>query len=187
MGILSDRDIEWQLEHGGLEIRPLSLPIQPTSVDLRLGDELRYLTAGQILDTRDPGEVLTTLRSLDDHTHMLNPGEFVLGATLEWIDLPTHLVGIVMGKSSLARMGLQVEASGYVDPGWKGRLTLELKNLGPGRIVLVRGMPIAQIRFDRLDQNPPLHPYGDPEIGSHYQGSQGPVGARFGRVLPDSL
>lgn len=181
VGILADRDIEFQLERGGLEIRPLSLPLQPTSVDLRLHDQLRYLTAGETVDPRKPGEVTTTIRDLD--LHILNPGEFVLGATLEWIEVPTHLVGIVMGKSSLARIGLQVEAAGYVDPGWKGRLTLELKNLGPCRIILSAGMLIAQIRFERLDQNPPRHGYGDPEVGSHYQGSRGPIGGRFGREL----
>jgi dCTP deaminase len=183
VGILTDRDIQFQLNNSDLEIRPLSLPLQPTSVDLRLGGGIRYLTAGTLIDPRISGEVLTTVRDIEEQPYVLNPGEFVLASTLEWVTIPRHLVGILMGKSSLARIGLQVEAAGYVDPGWSGRLTLELKNLGPCRIVLSRGIPIAQIRFERLDVNAPTHVYGDPEVGSHYWGSLGPVAARFGRQL----
>ena len=70
------------------------------------------------------------LRVEDDEPFILHPGEFVLGQTIEWVELPDDLVARLEGKSSLARLGLQVHATaGFVDPGWRGRLTLELSNV----------------------------------------------------------
>lgn len=174
MGVLSDRDIGWQLEHGDLVVIPLFEPIQPTSIDLRLGDRIIIPKGGHIID---PQEYLGTTDSPRSWTHhVLTPGEFLLGSTLEHVEIPPHLVGILVGKSSLARFGLQIESAGYVDPGWKGRLTLEIKNLGLDSIVLRPGMPICQIRFEMVVANDrpgrPEHLYGDPALNSHYQGAE---------------
>ena len=63
----------------------------------------------------------------DDAPFILHPGEFVLGSTLENIELPDDLVARLEGKSSLGRIGLVIHSTaGFVDPGWKGHLTLEL-------------------------------------------------------------
>lgn len=190
MGILSDLDIRYMLEPvGGLVIRPEPEIIQPTSVDLRLYSVLN-------LNSR-PGQVVDPARGFTPTTHevmldgdsegfYLTPGGFVNGATLEWIEIPPGLVGILMGKSSLARIGLQIEAAGYVDPGWKGRLTLEIVNLGENTIILRPGMDICQIRFEALFLNACERLYGDPALNSHYQGSLGPVSGQFGVTAPRS-
>ena len=76
--------------------------------------------------------------------------------------IPTH-------NSSLGRLGLIVHATaGFVDPGWKGTLTLEITNLTRVPIKLWATKPIAQLSFMTLDR-PALRPYGHPELGSHYQ------------------
>jgi dCTP deaminase len=59
--------------------------------------------------------------------------------------------------------------AGYVDPGWQGRLTLELSNVANLPIVLSPGMKIGQISFS-LMTTPVERPYGHPELGSKYQG-----------------
>ena len=74
------------------------------------------------------------------------------------------------GKSSLGRLGLIVHATaGFVDPGFKGTLTLEITNLTRVPIKLWAGKPIAQLSFMALDR-PAERPYGHPDLGSHYQG-----------------
>jgi deoxycytidine triphosphate deaminase len=85
--------------------------------------------------------------------------------------IPTH-------NSSLARLGLTVHlTAGYVDPGWDGVLTLELKNEHAACGILLRpGMRIAQLSFMRLS-SPAERPYGSAGINSHYQGSTTVVGA----------
>lgn len=172
---LADRQIRDFLQMGLLVIEPLIPPIQPASIDLHLAEAISILPPLRY-DPADPVEIETEERL--SYKHILVPGAFVLGATQEWVEIPRVLVGIVTGKSSLARLGLQIEAAGFVDPGWKGRLTLEIKNLGPMLLTLRAGMAICQIRFEYL-AGIPEHLYGDPAVGSHYQDSSGVVPARF--------
>lgn len=186
---LSDRDILGYLGRD-LTIEPHPSVIQPASVDLHLGSTLKVLS-GTMIDPYPPSDVSDMkhwasefVSILMEGGHLLGAGRFVLGATLEYVAMPHDLVGIVTGKSSLARIGLQIESAGYVDPGWKGQLTLEIVNLGPGMIVLRPGMPICQLRFSPLS-SPVLHPYGDRVLGSHYQDSIGPVTGRFDQVPPE--
>lgn len=176
-GILSDADIGSQLSSGQLVIRPLLRPIQSASVDMRLGDEIIIPRGGRIIDPMNGVGVLDQPAPLI--AYPLVPGEFVNVCTLEWVDLPTHLVAFMVGKSSLARFGLQVEAAGLVDPGWKGRLTLELKNLGPDTIMLRPRMKICQMYFLPIFNLPVEREYGHRLLNSHYQGS---TGVRTGAV-----
>jgi deoxycytidine triphosphate deaminase len=116
---------------------------------------------------------------LDDGPYTLGPDAFILAATLEWVEIPRDLVGILVGKSTLARLGLCVEDAGYIDPGFRGNVTLEMSNRASRPVVLTNGMPIAQIRFEPL-MGPCLRPYGSDGLGSHYQDSHGVVPARIG-------
>jgi len=90
-------------------------------------------------------------------------------------------VARVDGKSSLGRLGLLVHATaGYVDPGWTGKLTLELSNQSQMPIALYYGMRIAQISFIELTTAVD-RPYGSEELGSKYQGQTGPTPSRISR------
>ena len=100
----------------------------------------------------------------------MHPDEFVLGTTIERVVLPDDLVARLEGKSSLGRLGLLIHSTaGYVDPGWDGRLTLELSNVANLPIVLMPGMAIGQISFFQMS-TPVERPYGTPGLGSKYQG-----------------
>jgi dCTP deaminase len=76
---------------------------------------------------------------------------FILGSSMEEFCIPTNIMAVVHDKSSLARRGLSVFNT-VIEPGWKGFLTLELKNQGIERIYLPAGSPIAQIIFRYLDE-----------------------------------
>ena len=66
------------------------------------------------------------------------------------------------GRSSLGRLGLLIHSTaGYVDPGWKGNLTLELSNVANLPIALYYGMRIGQISFFKMS-SPVDRPYGSP-------------------------
>ena len=101
---------------------------------------------------RAPQPDLTELLTVaDDEPFILHPGEFVLGQTHEWVELPDDLVARLEGKSSLGRLGLLIHSTaGYVDPGWKGNLTLELSNVANLPIALYYGMRIGQISFFKM-------------------------------------
>ena len=73
-------------------------------------------------------------------------GRFVLASAMEDFQMPTNLVGIVHDKSTNARRGLSVFNT-VIEPGWFGKLTLELVFHGQEQLVLPKGMGIAQVVF----------------------------------------
>jgi len=185
MSVLSDRTIKEELAAGRLGVDPLDPEaIQPASVDLRLDRLFRVFrsTARPFVDVREPVDDLTELVEIGDgEPFVIQPASFCLGSTIETVTLPDDIVARVDGKSSLGRLGLLVHATaGYVDPGWTGRLTLELSNQSQMPIALYYGMRIAQVSFLQLT-TPVDRPYGSPELGSKYQGQTGPTASRISR------
>lgn len=166
MSQLSDVGIRKAIEAGDIKMDPFDPSmIQPASIDVRLGERFR---------TERGLEFVVPAGCCED----MVPGQFILGHTMECIALPADLAARVEGKSTIGRLGLAIHVTaGFVDPGFQGQLTLELKNLSAMRHIQLRpGMPIAQISFHRLE-TPALRPYGHPELGSHYQGQMGPRGS----------
>ena len=83
------------------------------------------------------------------------------------------------GKSSLGRIGLLIHSTaGYVDPGWKGHLTLELSNVASLPITLYVGMPIGQLSFLRLS-TAAENVYGSKALNSKYLGQTQPTASRM--------
>src|SRR5687767_5270589 len=111
--ILSRQTIAKYCANYGMVIRPdnIELKIEPVSVDLHL-------------DEVDLDGVVYKEGSV-----VLAPGIFCLGSTIEKFNMPDDVVGFVVGKSTNAREGLQIEAAGLIDPGFSGFITFELKNL----------------------------------------------------------
>lgn len=136
--------------------------IQPASLDVRLFSEFLRHPSGDVV------------RVPSGAAYSMAPGECLLGCLVERVRFNAdNVVGRIEGKSSLARRFLTVHAAGFIDPGFKGDLTLELKNDGHSRIELLPGMAIAQISFQFLAA-PAVRLYGDPDLKSHYQGQMGP-------------
>jgi dCTP deaminase len=181
---LSDGTIRRLVEQGRIAIEPWDPElVQPSSVDLRLGDSFRVFHNHRVaaIDLRQvPTNLTEEVTVAPDEAFVIHPGEFCLGRTLEWVELPDDVVARVEGKSSVGRLGLIVHATaGFVDPGWKGTLTLELNNLTRVPIKLYPGLLIAQLSFMALDR-PAERPYGSPELGSHYQGQVAATESRYG-------
>lgn len=81
----------------------------------------------------------------------MKPGDFCLAETKEIVNIPTDLVGILEGKSSLARKGLTIHiTSSRIDPGFNGKIVLELFNAGDSTIQLQAGMPIGVLGLEEL-------------------------------------
>lgn len=185
--ILSDAGIQRRLTDGSLVIHGLvDENIQPASVDLTLSDHFRYddpdCTPGDPVDPFVDNRHLSKECTVDPQSGCrLDPGEFVLGSTVESIHLPADLVGRVDGKSSLGRLGLLVHATaGFIDPGFQGQITLEFSNVSRRPILLYPGMAIAQISFLEMD-SPASRPYGHPSRKSKYQGQVGATASAYSR------
>jgi dCTP deaminase len=181
--VLSDRTIHEELSKGRIVIEPLGDGcVQPASVDLHLDRQILVFRNNRLpyVDVRETTERLTDKVIIGDNDpFMLHPGEFVLGSTLEHVEVPNDLVARLEGKSSLGRIGLLIHSTaGYVDPGWKGHLTLELSNVSNLPITLYYRMKIGQISFLRLT-TPAERLYGDKELGSKYQGQTEPTASKM--------
>lgn len=157
--ILSDTDIKKKLEKGEIKINPApdyEIAMGPVSVDLRLGSDFMIYkrTSRPFIDVRDTSsfvELTETIMKNDDEPFIIHPGEFVLGSTVENVELPNDLAGRLEGKSSLGRLGIVIHSTaGKFDPGWKGRLVLEISNIGTMPIMLYPGMRVCQLLFEQL-------------------------------------
>jgi dCTP deaminase len=188
--LLSDRDLRAEIDAGRLGVDPFDdKMLQPSSIDIRLDRFFRVFmnTKYTHIDPAQQQDELTSLVEPEgDEPFVLHPGEFVLGSTFEQVTLPDDLAGRLEGKSSLGRLGLLTHSTaGFIDPGFTGRITLELSNVANLPITLWPGMKIGQLCLFRLS-SPAEHPYGSQQAGSRYQGQRGPTPSRahlnFSRV-----
>lgn len=166
--ILSDASIYGALQQSDLIISPIEEnQIQPASVDLRLDRTLLNID-GEETD-------------IFDEPYLLQPGEFILGSTLEYVEIPSDLVAMVDGRSSIGRLGVMVHVTaGYIDPGYCGNITLEIYNVSDKVFELKYNDSICQLVLSTLTQ-PCLRPYGSDGIGSKYHCSDGVVGSKYGQ------
>ena len=163
--MLSDRNI---LElQGEMElIYPFHYnQLQPCSYDLRLGCDLKTIRGKTI--------------NLNDGDYTLKPNEFILGSTFECIHIPNTISAFVDGKSGLGRLGIAVHiTAGFIDAGFEGNVTLEIKNNSDKQFRLSEGMLIGQIIFFELKDECML-PYGSDGLNSHYQNSKGTILSKY--------
>ena len=181
--ILSDRDIRAEIDSGRIVIKPFEPGmIQPSSIDVRIDNQFRVFHNHryQIIDVKTRMDDLTELIEVrEEEPFILHPGEFVLGSTREWVELPTDVAGRLEGKSSLGRLGLVTHSTaGFIDPSFEGHLTLELSNLANLPITLYPGMKIGQIAFFRLS-SPAEVGYGSGALRSKYKGQRGPTPSKY--------
>ncbi|MDO4753679.1 MAG: dCTP deaminase [Bacillota bacterium] len=169
--ILSDKTIRKMLDEGTLKIEPMeSEQIQPASVDIRLGHTFSVVEDSPkgIINLNDEIQY----KMIESDTYVLLPGQFVLATTMEYITLPNDLTAFVEGRSSLGRMGLFIQNSGWVDPGFEGEITLELYNANRCAIELKAGRRVGQLVFAKMD-DVAENPYR-----GKYQGQKGATGSR---------
>ena len=200
--ILSDKTIIELNKSGILFESPLDeRQIQPNSVDLTLSDTFKSIKGNHLMmsvplpkgrttafyeknciDLAKPIKYKETV--VEDNHFFLMPNSFVLAATNEILNIPNGTVGVVCGRSSLARVGLITESAGFVDAGFKGTITLELYNQTHLPIKLYLNMRIAQIYFLKSEESERLYGKG---IGSKYSGQIETTGSRIHLDFQDTI
>lgn len=183
---LSDSAIQRALRSGRLRVSQIlgqGLRIQPSSVELHLGREFKtfpdYNGASAYIDPLED-QMMVSHRIEDGSWFTLGPRSFALGHTIETIGVDRTLAAQVDGKSSLARLGLQIHmTSGFIDPGFEGQITLEFFNAAPRPMKLWPKMVIAQLFVIPL-RGEVERPYGSPGIDSRYQGQIGAQPSLYG-------
>lgn len=165
--VLSDRDIKACLASGRIKVDPPldpDLQIGPCSIDLTLGNTFAVFEYSRLpyIDTRRPADQHEIMREVvveSGEPFVLQPGELVLAATRETLELADDILARLEGRSSLARLGIIVHGTaGVFDPGWRGKAVLELGNLGRMAVALYPEMRICSFTFEPLS-SPAERPY----------------------------
>jgi dCTP deaminase len=158
--------------------------IGESSIDVRLGNQFiafrahRFSTFTFESNKNDPRRVQERQIMKFGENFILHPGVLILGSTFEYLSLPNNLECHVEGRSSWARMGLQIATASAVEPGFKGVVTLELSNVGTVPLTLMPGIRIAQLVF--REALPPI-----PNAYSGKRKYRCPVGPEFSRLYED--
>ncbi len=169
--ILSDKTLMKMLKEKTLAVEPIEKEqIQPASIDIRLGNTFSIVedTSTGIINLENE----IKYKTITTDSYILLPNQFVLATTMEYFDLPDNLTAFVEGRSSLGRMGLFIQNAGWVDPGFKGEITLELYNANRCAIELKAGRRVGQLVFAKMDDTA-LNPYN-----GKYQGQKCATGSR---------
>ena len=183
--VLSDVDIRRYIERGKIRIVPELLPEQfgSCSVDFRLGAEFSVFEHSRhpYIDVRDKNAIQGLMRTVnvpEGDPFILQPREFALAITEETLELDDDILGRLEGRSSLGRVGIIVHGTaGLFDPGWRGKATLELSNLGIMPVALYPGMRICSFTFEQLS-SPVAVPYYK-KASNKYAGQMQPLASKL--------
>lgn len=165
MTVLSDCDIKTALDNKEIDIYPLSDDqIGPASVDLTLGNLFKELNRSEIrcLDPKKGigSDCFNLIKKHRDDPYIIHPGGFVLAITKEKIKLPADLIARLDGRSSWARYGIIIHSTaGFINPGYEGKITLEITNISNVPVCIRSGARVCQIIFERLITPSKVH-YG---------------------------
>lgn len=178
--VLSDRDIRAYIKSGKIKIDPLKEEhIRPAAIDLTLHENFRVFrnNSHTHIDVKKEFDVTELVKAQEDGGIIIHPREFVLGSTCEVITLPSDLIGLLEGRSSLGRIGIIVHATAsFVQPGFSGYLTFEMSNISNMPIKLYAGMRVAQLAFLQMSTPVDLN-YGKNK--NKYQDQEPPTASKI--------
>lgn len=183
--VLSDVDIRRYMESGKIRISPALPPEQfgSCSIDLRLGQEFSIFEHSRhaYIDVREKSGIQDLMRTIHvnpGEPFILQPREFALAITEETLELDDDVLGRLEGRSSLGRIGIIVHGTaGLFDPGWRGKATLELSNLGIMPVALYPGMRICSFTFEQLSSKVSVPYYK--KVGNKYAGQMQPLASKL--------
>ena len=179
--VLSDRDLKIALKNGKIIITPLpdyATQLGACSIDLRLGKTFRIFDHSKFpyIDPfkKNISDNITREIVIENgDPFIMQPGEFVLGTTIEYIEVPDDLTGRLEGRSSIGRLGVVIHSTAaHIECGFKGNIVLELANMGKMPVALYPDMRICSISFEQLT-SPAEVPYFKKK-GAKYVGQAGP-------------
>lgn len=147
MSTLTDRQIKSLVASGDLVINPFDETlVQPATIDLRthhkvLASPLGENQLGRVIDLREESD-----------GYQIMPGQMVGVLSFEHLEIPSNISGRFGIRSSFARKGINAFGGIQLDPGFRGRLTLNLLNVGPEPISIKYKEPIFSIEINRLEE-----------------------------------
>lgn len=188
--ILSDRDIKKAIAEGRIKITPapdFETQLGSCSIDLHLDNRFRSFkhSSYPFIDLKGPVEMDKIMAERvvpEGEAFIMQPGDFTLVTTVEDLEIADDLLGRIEGRSSLGRLGIIVHGTASIfDPGWRGKPTMELGNLGLMPVALYPGMRICAFTFEEVS-SPVEVPYYKKK-NNKYAGQQSPLASKLSEEL----
>jgi len=155
MGVLADWQIRERVKiepfaDGGYRPGVISSGLTSYGYDLRLGRHFKVFTNAlcAIVDPKafDPRSFI----DVEADECLIPPNSFALAETVEHLEIPRDILGVCVGKSTYARIGIIVNVT-PLEPEWRGKVTIEISNTTPLPAKVYAGEGIAQVIFLRAD------------------------------------
>ena len=142
--VLTDKEIKTYIKNRKLRIDPYNpgKQLQSSSIDLHLDNKY--------LKMKESNEIITLDKEIEyeeiEKDEIFIPGKsFILGTTKEYVSFPSSISTLIEGKSTIGRIGLFIQNAGFINPGFEGKLTLELFNANNLPIKIKAGKAICQL------------------------------------------
>ncbi len=153
----------------------ISYGLSSYGYDIRVSDEFKIFTPTTghltVVDPKDfDSSAMVDFRG---DVCVIPPNSFALARSLEYFRMPSNALGIVLGKSTYARVGIVTNFT-PLEPGWEGNITIEISNTTPLPAKIYANEGIAQVLFFEGDE--PEVTYAD--RNGKYQGQKGVTLAR---------
>lgn len=184
--LLSDVDIVKAIEAGRIKIDPApnyDVQLGSCSIDMHLGNEFKVFNRSKIpfIDLKNPTSSELFMQDIvipDNEPFIMQPGDYLLAITKEWLEIADDLIGRIEGRSSLGRLGIIVHGTASVfDPGWRGRPVMELGNLGTLPVAIYPGMRMCAFTFEQLS-SPTSKPYYK-KLNNKYGNQSNPMASKL--------
>lgn len=182
---LADRDLRGLLPEMNI-VTPGYAPafnverqVQPASIDLRIDRVCwkrqpyrRPIDLTNKLSTRFSSRTTYKSDLGPRGKYRLRPNDVVMTRTLEQFTVPEGYSAEIFTRSSFGRLGLSITCAGYINPGYRGHMPLQIKNIGKDTIVLQPLAAVCQLVIKQLSGSPD-RAYGDTDLRSKYANDEG--------------
>ncbi len=194
-GFLSDTDIILCINNKAIFIDSIDdrfdykTQVRGASIDLRLGTKARYIKRGltvRVGDKKDEG-AYSDFKEIDRGCLLIKPNETILVNTMERLLIPADMLGILSGRSSIARMGLMIHCcQSFIVPGHVQNIPLQLTNLTENDIEIEIGSSICQLSLVHL-HTPSDTPYYSRSDAKYVAERQDPIPSRQSMDTKDDV
>src|SRR3990167_6746858 len=192
--LLSDRDIKKAIARGRIKITPkpnFKKQLGSCSIDFHLGNKFRIFKHSShpyidLMGKVDVADIMEEVIVSKGKPFILQPGDFAIATTIERLKLASDIAGRIEGRSSLGRLGIIVHSTaGLFDPGWDGKPTMELGNLGVMPVTLYPGMRICAFTFEEVSSKVDV-PYSKKK-GAKYAGAKNADASKLGKEVKQEI
>lgn len=137
----------------GLDNREIKNP-EGAGFDLRVGKISSFIESTGFLGIEErntlKSEVILDIDIDGSKVFTIEPRSYYLITTIEKINMPSDLVGIIRPRGTLFRSGM-ILMTGQINPGYKGEQTFGIYNASDHKFDLQLGARVAHVLFNRVD------------------------------------